>query len=63
VIDEYLGGEDWDEPPAEMALEMPYGDILDETVGLVSELRAGQSWLQPLGPLPPRFASTSAFPP
>jgi adenine/guanine phosphoribosyltransferase-like PRPP-binding protein len=41
MIDEYLGGENWDEPPAEMALEMPYGDILDETVGLVSEILAG----------------------
>jgi hypothetical protein len=39
VIDDYLGGEDWDEPPAEMALESPFGDILAETARLVDELR------------------------
>ena len=39
MIDDYLGGEDWDEPPAEMALEMPYGDILDSCISLVAELR------------------------
>jgi hypothetical protein len=41
VIDDYLGGEDWDEPPAEMALESAYGDILDDTIRLSRELLAG----------------------
>ena len=39
MIDDYLGGEDWDEPPAEMALEMAYGDILDSCISLAAELR------------------------
>jgi hypothetical protein len=38
VIDEYLGGEDWDEPPEEMALEAAYGELLDDVIGLVAAL-------------------------
>jgi hypothetical protein len=34
VIDDYLGGEDWDEPPPDMAIEEAFGDILDESVEL-----------------------------
>ena len=40
VVDEYLRGEDWDEPPEEMAFEAPYGAILDEARELVKELAA-----------------------
>jgi hypothetical protein len=41
VIDSYLGGEDWDEAPASMAFEAPYGAILDEIASLVGRLRSG----------------------
>jgi hypothetical protein len=43
VVDDFLEGEDWDEPPEEMALEAAYGDILDDTISLVAELCAGAS--------------------
>lgn len=39
MIDAYLNGEDWEEPPEAMAFEAPYYAILEETVSLVSELR------------------------
>jgi hypothetical protein len=39
VIDRFLAGEDWEEPPAAMAFEAPYGAILDEVGSLVSILR------------------------
>jgi len=38
MIDQFLSGEDWDEPPQEMAFEAVYGGILDESVSLVGEL-------------------------
>jgi hypothetical protein len=41
VIDEYLAGEDWDEPPEEMALEATYASILADTRSLVAELHTG----------------------
>jgi hypothetical protein len=41
MIDEYLAGEDWDEPPEEMALEATYASILDDTRALVAELHSG----------------------
>jgi hypothetical protein len=41
MIDEYLAGEDWDEPPEEMALEATYASILADTRSLVAELHAG----------------------
>jgi hypothetical protein len=41
VIDDYLEGEDWEEAPAEMAIEAPFGDILDDSVRLASELGKG----------------------
>jgi len=39
VIDRFLAGSDWDEPPEAMAFESTYGDLLDEVGGLVSRLR------------------------
>jgi hypothetical protein len=41
MIDAFLGGEDWDEPPEEMDFEAPYGKILDEATALVAALAAG----------------------
>ena len=41
MVDDYLGGEDWDESPEEMAFEASYGDILDDSVRLVGELQPG----------------------
>ncbi len=38
MIDDFLQGQDWDEPPVEMAFEAPYGAILDETAALVAAL-------------------------
>jgi Predicted phosphoribosyltransferases len=38
VIDDYLSGFDWEEPPEEMGFEAPYGAILGETCELVSAL-------------------------
>lgn len=38
VIDVFLQGEDWDEAPAQMAFEAPYGAIIDEAAALVGEL-------------------------
>jgi hypothetical protein len=38
MIDAFLHGEDWDEPPEEMAFEAPYGAILRETADLVASL-------------------------
>jgi hypothetical protein len=43
MIDEYLSGENWDEPPEEMALESTYAAILADTRTLVAELRSGIS--------------------
>jgi hypothetical protein len=40
MIDEFLEGEDWDEPPEAMALEAPYGDIIDDAIRLVPALRS-----------------------
>jgi hypothetical protein len=39
VIDDYLGGEDWDEPPEAMAFEAAYGDILSEVARLGPAVR------------------------
>jgi hypothetical protein len=41
VIDDYLEGEDWDEPPEAMAFAKAYGDILAEATSLVTSLREG----------------------
>lgn len=41
MIDAFLSGEDWEEPPDEMAFEAPYGSILDEAAALVAELAVG----------------------
>jgi hypothetical protein len=41
MIDAFLGGEDWAEAPEAMGFQAPYGSILDETIRLVGELRAG----------------------
>jgi hypothetical protein len=38
MIDLFLSGEDWEEPPEEMAFEAPYGTILDESSALVAAL-------------------------
>jgi hypothetical protein len=38
VIDDYLEGADWDEAPAEMAVTAAFGEILEDSVGLVREL-------------------------
>jgi hypothetical protein len=38
MVDAYLQGEDWAEPPVEMAFEASYGSILDEAAALVSSL-------------------------
>jgi hypothetical protein len=40
MIDEFLGGEDWDEPPSAMAFEAPYSEILNEVDSLETSLRA-----------------------
>jgi len=40
MIDSFLGGEDWDEAPPEMAFQAPYGSILEEAGSLVTELVA-----------------------
>jgi len=36
MIDSFLAGEDWEEPPAGMAFESTYGSILEETSELVA---------------------------
>jgi hypothetical protein len=41
MIDEYLEGEDWEEPPEEMAIEATYSGILEEARSLVAALREG----------------------
>jgi hypothetical protein len=41
MIGDWLGGEDWDEPPELMAFEARYGSILDEAIALVAELHEG----------------------
>ncbi len=38
MIDAYLSGEDWDEPPEAMGFEATYGTILEETTALVAKL-------------------------
>ncbi|MGA2545693.1 MAG: phosphoribosyltransferase family protein [Rectinemataceae bacterium] len=43
MIDAFLRGEDWEEPPEEMAFEASYGSILDEATALVAELARGFS--------------------
>ncbi|HOX30758.1 MAG TPA: phosphoribosyltransferase [Spirochaetales bacterium] len=39
MIDRFLAGEDWEEPPAAMAFAASYGSILEEASSLVAELR------------------------
>ena len=41
MIDSFLNGEDWDDPPEAMAFEAPYGAILEETTTIVATLSAG----------------------
>lgn len=43
MIDRFLAGEDWDEPPAAMAFDSQYGELLDEVGSLVAELRTEES--------------------
>jgi hypothetical protein len=39
VLDLYLGGEDWEEPPEAMAFEASYGSIIEELSEIVPRLR------------------------
>jgi hypothetical protein len=39
MIDRYLEGEDWDDPPTSMAFELSYGELLDRAAWLASYLR------------------------
>ncbi|MDP3179531.1 MAG: hypothetical protein Q8M76_16595, partial [Spirochaetaceae bacterium] len=39
MIDEFLAGADWDDPPASMAFETPFGQILDDVHIEVEALR------------------------
>jgi hypothetical protein len=43
VIDRFLAGEDWDEAPAAMAFESPYGALLDEIATLVDALNGPEA--------------------
>jgi len=43
VIDRFLAGADWADPPAVMAFEAPYGSILEDIGLLVAELRRAES--------------------
>ena len=38
MIDSFLNGEDWDDPPEAMAFEASYGIILEETTAIVAML-------------------------
>ncbi len=49
MIDSFLGGEDWDDPPEAMAFEAPYGTILEETTSIVAALSAGLTESMALG--------------
>jgi len=53
VIDDYLGGLDWEEAPPEMEVEASYGELLDESASLVAEIAAlggGAPGLPAVGP-------------
>lgn len=39
MIDRFLEGENWDEPPPAMAFERAFGDILDDVAALIASLR------------------------
>ena len=46
MIDYFLEGADWDDPPVGMAFEAPFGQILDEVRGEVSALRKARDGSQ-----------------